>query len=305
MPESFQDCPAHPCSDATVGIVIPTLNAAAQIESCLGPVIACPYRAAYKILVVDSSSTDNTAALVRKMGVACDVIERSQFDHGLTRNAARLKLDTPIVVCMTQDAYPTSPDTIERLVAPLRAGTAQASYGRQTPRPGSDVIESYAREFSYGSESFQKSWADRAKHQVRLFMCSNSFAAYDNAALSRIGGFPKTIFGEDFLAAMALIKSGGTIAYQADAVVEHSHTYSLREEMKRNRQIGTMHAQHPEIFEGLPRKDSSGMLFARGLLRRAYSREGIRGFARSFIYLGARLLSYKYGRCTAKPLAPA
>ena len=197
---------------------------------------------------------------------------------------------------MTQDAYLTDPDAIERLVAPLRAGTAQASYGRQLPRPGSQLIERYAREFSYGRESFHKSWQDRARLQVRLFMCSNSFAAYDNSALTRVGGFPQTMFGEDFLAAMALIKAGGTIAYQADAVVEHSHTYTLREEMRRNFQIGTMHAMHPEIFEGLSTRDITGRSFARGLLRLAYSKEGFRGFAKSFIYLVARGAAYVLGR---------
>jgi rhamnosyltransferase len=279
-----------------IGILVPTLNAGGQIERCLGPIVRSPYAGNYRILVIDSRSTDDTVERARRLGVECDVIERAAFDHGLTRNAARKKLNTPVVVCMTQDAYPTGPDTIERLVAPLVAGTAQASYGRQMPRPGCDLIEAYAREFSYGAESYRKSWADRARFQLRLYMCSNSFAAYDNAALDRVGGFPETLFGEDFLTAMALIKSGGTIAYQADAVVEHSHHYSFRAEVKRNFQIGTMHSMHPELFEGLPKKDGSGVLFARGLLSRAFAEEGIRGVARSFVYLGARWTSYQLGR---------
>jgi rhamnosyltransferase len=272
------------------------LNAGGQIEKCLRPIVCSPYAAGYRILVIDSHSTDDTVERVRRLGVQCDIIERSAFDHGLTRNEARKKLNTQFVVCMTQDAYPTAPDTIERLVAPLVAGTAQASFGRQLPRPGCDLIEAFAREFSYGPESYSKSWADRAKFQLRLYMCSNSFAAYDNAALDRVGGFPKTLFGEDFLTAMALIKAGGTIAYQADAVVEHSHHYSFRAEIKRNFQIGTMHSMHPELFEGLPKGDTSGVIFARGLLNRAYAEEGVRGVARCFVYLGARWTSYQLGR---------
>ena len=304
MPGQSQSNKKQGNAEKKLGLVIPTLNAAEQIEKCLRPIIASPYFESYKVLVVDSSSTDSTVERVRGMGIECDVIERAQFDHGFTRNAAREKLGTPIVVCMTQDAYPTSPDTLERLVAPLIAGTAQAAFGRQMPRPGSDIIEAYAREFSYGAESYTKSWADRAKFQLRLYMCSNSFAAYDNAALSRVGGFPRTSFGEDFLAAMALVKAGGTIAYQADAVVEHSHDFSLRAEIKRNYLIGTMHSVHPEIFEGLPGKDGSGILFARGLLKRAYSKGGLSAFFRSFIYLGARLVSYKWGRYSARLKSP-
>jgi rhamnosyltransferase len=280
----------------TIGIVVPTLNAGRQIERCLGPIVHSPHAAHYKLLVIDSSSTDDTVERVNKLGVECEIIGRKDFDHGLTRNAARKKLNTPFVVCITQDAFPTSENAIERLVAPLISGSAAASFGRQIPRAGSDFIEAYAREFSYGSESFEKSWKDRARLQLRLYMCSNSFAAYDNSALDRVGGFPKTLFGEDFLTAMALIKSGGTIAYQADAVVEHSHAYDLRGEAKRNFQIGMMHSLHPEIFDGLPKRDSSGSDFARGLLKRGYQKAGVRGLTRSFTYLAARLTSYWFGR---------
>ncbi len=290
----------RPHSDPQVGIIVPTLNAGGEIEKCLGPIVRSPHFPRYRILVVDSSSTDDTVERTKRMGIECDVIKRSEFDHGLTRNQARKKLNTPIVVCMTQDAYPTGPDTIEHLVAPLLAGTAQASYGRQIPRPGCDFVEAFAREFSYGPGSFVKSWEDRAEFGIRLFMCSNSFAAYDNAALEQVGGFPETVFGEDFLAAMALIKSGGKIAYCADAAVEHSHAYRLRAEIKRNYQIGLMHTIHPEIFGGLPKTQSAGMTFARGLLRRSREAAGLSGVAKAFIYLVARLSSYKWGRIAAR-----
>ena len=290
----------RPHSSAQIGIVIPTLNAGGEIEKCLGPIVRSPHFARYRILVVDSSSTDDTVERAKQMGIECEVIPRSEFDHGLTRNRARKKLNTPVVVCMTQDAYPTSPDTIEHLVAPLFAGTAQASYGRQIPRPGCDFVEAYAREFSYGPDSFVKSWEDRATFGIRLFMCSNSFAAYDNAALEKVGGFPETVFGEDFLAAKALIKSGGKIAYCAEAAVEHSHAYRLRAEMKRNYQIGLMHTFHPEIFDGLPKTESAGMNFARGLLRRAREAAGFAGVSKALVYLVARLSSYKWGRLAAR-----
>lgn len=293
---TLQASNSHPL----IGIVVPTLNAGEQIEKCLGPILRGPQAGRYRILVMDSSSSDDTVERVKKLGADCEVIERSAFDHGLTRNQARQKLGTPFVVCITQDAFPTSEDAIERLVAPLVDGSAEASFGRQVPRPGCDFIEAYAREFSYGPDSYLKSWADRAQFQLRLYMCSNSFAAYNNAALDRVGGFPKTLFGEDFLTAVALIKSGGKIAYQADAIVEHSHSFDLRAEAKRNFLIGVMHSLHPEIFEGLPAKDRSGVAFARGLLRKAQEQAGLAGLVRSCIYLAARLVSYRLGRYSGR-----
>lgn len=290
----------HSNPQETIGVFVPTRNAGEEIEKCLGPIAKGRHARKYKFLVTDSSSTDDTVERVRKLGVECEVIKATQFNHGLTRNAARKKLNTPFIVCMTQDAYPANEDTIERLVAPLIDGSAVASYGRQIPRPGCDYIEAYAREFSYGPESFEKDWEDRARLHIRLYMCSNSFAAYNSQALERVGGFQKTGFGEDFLAAMALIKSGGKIAYRADAVVEHSHAYEFRAEIRRNYQIGIMHTRHPEIFEGLPKRNSSGADFARGLLKRAHLQSGVRGVIRSCTYLAARLVSYRLGRCAAR-----
>ncbi len=283
-----------------VGVFVPTWNAGEQIEKCLGPIVRGPHAGRYRFLVTDSSSRDDTVERVKGMGVECEVIKAPQFDHGLTREAARKRLNTRFFVCMTQDAYPASADAIERLVAPLRDGSAVASYGRQIPRPGCDCIEAYAREFSYGPESFEKSWEDRGRLHVRLFMCSNSFAAYNSHALEGVGGFQKTDFGEDFLAAMALIKSGGKIAYRADAVVEHSHPYKFRAEVQRNFQIGNMHSRHPEIFEGLPKENKSGSDFARGLLKRAYRQAGLFGVTRGLSYLVVRLASYWFGRSSAR-----
>ena len=51
--------------------------------------------------------------------------------------------------------------------------------------------------------------------------------------------------------ARGLINAGYSIAYAAEAKVEHSHNYSGAGQFRRNFDLGVSHADYPEIFGGL------------------------------------------------------
>lgn len=277
-----------------IGIFIPTLNASKHLEKCLLPLLQSPYAENYKILVYDSSSTDGTQDQLKKWKVPFRVVDPKFFDHGMTREEARKELGCEIVVYLTQDAYPFS-DSIEKLVEPLRSGMADAAYGQQIPRAGSELLESFPREFSYPDQSMLKSFRDRMHLGLRVYMCSNSFAAYRSSALDKVGGFPKCIFGEDFLVAARLLQDGSSVAYVAQAKVEHSHVFRALGEFRRNFDIGVMHVLNPWLFEGLPKQDSSGGKFAKALLSRSL-KKGPLAFAKAVMYLALRLFGYRLGR---------
>jgi rhamnosyltransferase len=86
----------------------------------------------------------------------------------------------------------------------------------------------------------------------RAFFCSNVCAAWSNAALDEIGGFSPTLSLEDTIAAAKLLSAGHRMAYCADAVVAHSHRYTLAQEFRRHFDTGYVRAQH------------RGLLFAGG-----------------------------------------
>ena len=92
----------------SLSIVIPTLNAAAEIDVLLSVLEGQTLRSR-EILVVDSSSDDDTASEVAKHpAVEFLVIDRKDFNHGLTRDMALRRTVGDFVCFLTQDAVPAS-----------------------------------------------------------------------------------------------------------------------------------------------------------------------------------------------------
>ena len=95
----------EPC---TVGIVIPTLNAQDEIGELL-ELLKNQTRALDEILVIDSSSDDDTVSIVESFeGVRLISIERKDFNHGLTRDLGMRTLQSDFILFLTQDALPVS-----------------------------------------------------------------------------------------------------------------------------------------------------------------------------------------------------
>lgn len=249
----------------TLGVVVLTLNAEKEIEKCLRPVLQD--RSVDRCLVVDSSSRDRTVEVARALGAEIKIISRSEFNHGVTREAARHWVGTDIVVYLTQDAIPIEPGAIARLVAPIREGRVQITYGRQLSRPGSNLLESFPRKFNYPEISHIRTIEDISRYGVYTFFCSNSFAAYRQDALDRVGGFPAVLTNEDYLATAAILKDGGKIAYVAEAQVIHSHSYTLAEEFKRYFDTGYIRAERPWVQNLVGAAEKRGVGFVAQLLQ--------------------------------------
>ena len=76
---------------------------------------------------------------------------------------------------------------------------------------------------------------------------SNAFAAWKTAEVVRLGGFPRTMFGEDMLLSARAIASGGAVGYCAEAVAIHEHPETLRALFLRGLAVGRFHREHPEL----------------------------------------------------------
>lgn len=69
----------------SVSVVIPTLNAASEIGRLIGALEVQSLKPV-EILVVDSSSDDETVSIAREHGAKTHVIPREDFNHGTTRH---------------------------------------------------------------------------------------------------------------------------------------------------------------------------------------------------------------------------
>jgi rhamnosyltransferase len=83
-----------------------------------------------------------------------------------------------------------------------------------------------------------------------------------------VGGFsPDVNFGEDTLAVAHLHRSGWKTAYVAEALVEHSHSYSIKAEIRRYMEIGILHERERWLVEEFGAADSEGWRFVISELR--------------------------------------
>jgi rhamnosyltransferase len=250
-------------TEPRIGVAVITHHAREQLGRCLPPLLGSPLQP--RVLVVNSSSGDGTVEEAERLGAATLVIDRSLFNHGSTRELARRTLGTEIVVMATPDAYAIDEHALDLLVAPVREGRSSIAYGRQVPRAGTHVFESYLRGFNYPPESSLRDIADAESLGAGAFFCSNAFAAYSSAALDEVGGFPPALAHEDAIVTAMLLRRGHRVAYVAEAVVEHSHSYSLRGDFRRYFDAGLARQEYSELFAVGARHKGAGRRFAAGL----------------------------------------
>ena len=243
-----------------ITVVMPTYNAGNQFREC-AEILAKQTANIVEVLVIDSSSSDETANIARDFGFKVEVIPKSEFGHGKTRQYALEKAQTEIVVFMTQDALLKDEGSIQRLVFFLTTDENLAAvYGRQLPYPHTGPLGTFARLYNYPDYSFVNTFEDRKKKGIKTAFLSDSFAAYKKSLLLKIGGFPKHVkFGEDTYAAAKLLMAGYKTGYCAEAAVYHAHDYSLKQEFNRCRQIGQFHREEKWLLDTFGKAEGEGL----------------------------------------------
>ncbi len=283
----------------SVGVVVVTYRARELLPHCLPPLFASPLRP--RVLVVNSGSDDGTVELARDMGAETWVVPRESFNHGTTREAARRRLDTEIVVMMTPDARPTSPAFLELLVAPIAAGRAAVAYARQLPAADADPIARYGRLFAFPETSELRSAADWPARGSAVHFCSNACAAWSQAALDAIGGFRSTLVSEETIATVELLERGHRIAYVAEATVVHSHPSSLIGDFRRQFDIGMTRRLHASLLLAHGRDERRGLRYLKGLTGHLLRhRPGMLPYA--WLHTALRYAGYRLGM--VGPLLP-
>jgi rhamnosyltransferase len=253
---------------AQIGLIVPTLNAGSLWQSWLAA-FDRQTRKPDRLLVIDSSSSDNTVARARSHGFEVQVIAKADFNHGGTRQfGIGLMPEAEVIVFLTQDALLADPDAIERLLDAFADERVGAAYGRQLPHRDARPIGAHARLFNYPPVSQVRTLDDRSRLGIKTAFISNSFAAYRRNALLEVGGFPTdTVMNEDTFVAGKMLLSGWKIAYRADARVHHSHDYAYADEFKRYFDIGVFHARTPWLQQTFGKAAGEGRRFVISELR--------------------------------------
>jgi rhamnosyltransferase len=280
-------------------VVVPTLNAAEDWSRLTAPLLGCI--PADRVLILDSSSTDETANLAAAAGFQLHVIARSEFNHGGTRQLAlKLLPDAEILVFLTQDVEVTEPGAMSRLVGAFVDPMVAAAYGRQLPRLNATQIETHARLYNYPAQSGVRTLASREQLGFKAIFISNAFAAYRRDALTAVGGFPcDVIFGEDTITAARLLLAGWKIAYVSDAQVYHSHSYTWIQEFKRYFDIGVLHEKESWLLEEFGGATGEGSRFVRSEFKYLWPSSKL-FIPSALVRTALKLLGYRLGRLEKK-----
>jgi rhamnosyltransferase len=245
-----------------IALIIPTFNAARYWQALSTEIRAQTLRPG-RMIVIDSSSNDGTAELARRDGFEVVEISSRQFNHGGTRQmGAELAADASILIYLTQDAVPHGVNAFTSLVRAFDDPETGAAYGRQLPREKASPIEAHARHFSYGELPVVRSWESRRTLGFKSIFFSNAFGAYRRDALMSVGGFSSdVIFGEDTLVVARMHRAGWKTTYIPDALVRHSHDYTISEEFRRYFDIGVLHSRESWLNEQFGSASGEGRRF--------------------------------------------
>lgn len=278
-----------------ISVIIPTLNASRYLPGLI-EALKTQSEPPLEIIVIDSSSTDDTVSLAREAGCVVEVIARADFDHGGTRNRAANLARGDLLVFMTQDAVPANTQFLEELARPIREGLAVAAYARQIPYTDAFPPEAFARTFNYPSVSSLRSQANISSLGLRAFFFSNVASMVSRNAFEALGRFPeRTVMNEDMLLCAKLLQAGHKVAYRAEAVVSHSHNYRLGQQFRRNFDIGAFVSQSGAAL-GDTRVEGSGVKFALGQIRYLASHGAWMWIPRTVLELGLKFIAYQIGK---------
>ncbi len=214
-----------------------------------------------EVLVVETAPEGVCQKVAEDHGARWMAIDADAFDHAGTRTMAAREAQGEVLIFLSQDVLPTTPDTFRVLVERLLANQDHgAAFGRQVAPKNSPVWGAIKRGFIYRDQSRVRRPSDRDRLGFHAAFLSNAFAAYRREALEEFDFFgERALMCEDVAAGAHLLQAGWSIAYVAEAVVCHDHPTALGIESRRYFDIGASHRHQSWIREhfGQPRPEGT------------------------------------------------
>ena len=175
-------------------------------------------------------------------------VKEKNYDEGATRNIGVKHTDSPFLLFMKQDAIPADSQLLEELLWSLENG-AGVAWARHITGPSAGVLKTYIGMYDYPSKSYVRTEEDSKTYGVRAFRISNACAMYRRDVFEEQHGFEDGIIaGEGNLFGARLLKSGGKIAYCAEAKVYYSENSNWMAQLRRKFDEGVAHACYPQFF---------------------------------------------------------
>ncbi|WP_131800189.1 rhamnan synthesis F family protein [Methylobacterium indicum] len=238
----------------TASVVIPTYNGGQLLLDVVERALSQNYDSSYEIVIVDSGSTDGTSESLEKHNGSVRVhrIDKSQFQHGRTRNLAISLTDSDYVAVITQDALPANQDWLKNLMAGFdRSDRIAGVIGRHVAYPDHNKfverdLNNMFKKFNeltniYSLDRMLPSLVYHGGLEDRII---KQFYSDNNSAMRRSVWeklpYPEIDWGEDQVWCWEMLKLGFEKYYAHDAVVYHSHAIDEKKEIEVGIEEGMM-----------------------------------------------------------------
>jgi glycosyltransferase involved in cell wall biosynthesis len=171
------------------------------------------------VILVDSGSTDATAAIATQYGARVVHIQPDEFTFGRSLNRGLAAATCDLVVIASAHVYPVYPDWLERLTEPFQNPQVALTYGKQRGAETSEFSE---------QQVFARWYPDQSDPAQKHPFCNNANAAI-RRSVWETHPYDETLTGlEDLAWAKWAFEQGHVIAYVAEAEVIHVHEETPR-----------------------------------------------------------------------------
>lgn len=201
----------------------------------------------FELVVVDSGSTDQTLPIVREYSPRLIQIPASSYIPGAVLNQAIEAATGDTLIFQNSDTVPLSRFALERLLKPFHDTAIVATFARQIPRPEAHGWVRRDYEASFPARGDAPQWMP----------LSLPFAAMRRSAWERHRFHTAAWGSEDIEWGTWARTQGYVVRYVSNAIVMHSHNYTLRETFGRRFIEGEadafIHGNHISAMETIRR----------------------------------------------------
>ena len=212
-----------------VSVIIPVWNGGEDLKRLLGALKAQLGVESIETVIVDSGSSDQSVAYAESNGAKVIQIPHGEFSHSYARNLGAQHASGEYLLFMTQDACPSGPYWLRRMLRPILHQGVTAVSCREEPRPGCDLLGrvNIFIQYSY-LEVLHSDRIMQMPENVSTETLRKNAQLSDLACLIRKDVFEqyrhRRNYAEDLDLGLRLIRDGHRLAMLSSAHVIHSHT---------------------------------------------------------------------------------
>jgi len=179
----------------------------------------------FQLIALDNASTDGTFEELKRYTADIETVPHGTYVPGRVLNRGMALSTGERVVFLNSDCTPQHPEWLGNLIQGFDTDRVAAVFGRQIPRPNCHPLLAKDTEDTYGDGSRQVFW----RH------CFSMAASAIRRSVWEVMSFREDIqYSEDIDWTWRARQRGWTIRYVPDAVVMHSHNYTLRQFYRRH-----------------------------------------------------------------------